>query len=261
MISKHIRPFSLVYPVILCLVASCSNSSSVSSTGTSVTLAITPAAVNHAAMTAGSKTFTTTEGVQITLNKAYLVISNSSLTTSCGVDFSARTLLNQLIPSANAHTSQTPTATGEPVVINILNADNSDTPLGNVSPPAGDYCGVELTISAADVDASGLPNDADMVGASLFISGSYSQTSPSAQGAIHVETGATLISRKLLLASLVMLSPTQLNGAIDLEIHYDTWFDTVDLAALETETASSTSPVSPQVSQLLSNVTASIHQK
>lgn len=262
MISKYIN--ALAVAVLSASVIACSSSSGSSSAGTSVSLSAAPSPANAAAMPAGAKTFNNDMGDSITLSKAYLVISSATIETTCGASFSAALdgLLDLLLPQANAHTTTTPTSTGVPVVIDLLAVDGGPIGLGSVSPPAGDYCGVDIDMLAADADASNLPTGAgepDMIGKTLFIEGSYTLFG-GGSGVISMSTGSTLINRELLLFFPVMISKNNLNGSIGIAINYDTWFDAVDLATLETETATVTNPGDTNVSQVLQNITNSIHQ-
>jgi len=240
--------------------AACSSSSTTSSAGTQVTINVAPSPAIAAAMPAGAKTFTSDLGDSVTLTKAYLVISSATIETSCTA-FSAAAdgLLNLLIPEANAHTTATPTSTGEPYVVNLLTVDGGLSSIGSLSPPVGDYCGVDIDMLAADADASNLPagtGEPDMIGKTLFIEGTYT-LADGKTGNIAVSTGEPLQSRELLLNALMMISAGSLNGTINIGINYDRWFDAVDLSLLESESAAK---AGDNYNQLLLNITNSIHQ-
>jgi hypothetical protein len=216
-------------------------------------------------MMPGNKVFTTAEGHTVTLTKAYLVISSTTIETTCGASFSAALdgVLDIMVPSAHAHTTTTPTSTGVPYVINLLAQDNVAGSIGGMSPAVADYCGVDIDLFAADDDAINLPAGAgepDMIGRTVYIEGTYELVSGAVNGVIKIDTGATLINRNLLLSALMTISASTPTGAISLGINYDTWFDAVDLELLEIETASTTNPADTNVSQLLQNITSSIHQ-
>ncbi len=210
---------------------------------------------------AGPKTFNNMEGVGITLTRAYLVIASATVETTCDATFMAMLtdVLDLVIPAAQAHTTATPTSTGEPTVINLLASDGSVTSIGAVSPPPGDYCGVDIDLLAADADAANLPADVNMVGKTLVIEGSYDNGMGS-QGAIHISTGAALQNKALLLSALLPISSSHLTDTVNIAINYDTWFDGVDMAALESATTTVTNPADPPVAQVLQNITDSIHQ-
>ena len=246
--------------VAILLLQACGLGSGSSTTGSHIDISAMPSPANIAAMPAGAKTFSNAEGNSITLTRAYLVISSATIETSCDASFSAMLngALNMLLPAAQAHTESTPTATGEPVVIDLLAADNIAILVGELSPPAGDYCGINISLQAADADTTNLPTTAgapDMIGKTLFIEGSYT-LSGGGSGSLSVSTSATLQARHLLLSPSLTISADQLDGAVRFAIQYDTWFDALDLAALQNET----SLTDPNFSQLLQNITASIHQ-
>jgi hypothetical protein len=189
------------------------------------------------------------------------VISNATIETSCGASFSAALdgLLNIVMPQAYAHTSATPTSTGEPYVINLMAVDNAAIAIGSMSPSVADYCGVDVDLFAADADAYNLPvaaGEPDMVGKTLYIEGSYTLDG-GATGMIKIDTGATLINRELTLGALMMISAANPTAAVSLGINYDTWFDAVDLMALELEAAAK---AGDNYNQVLQNITDSIHQ-
>jgi hypothetical protein len=247
------------------LLSACSSSSSSSSAAvTAVDMSVAPTPANAAVMAAGSKVFDTAEGHSITLTRAYLVISSTTIETACGSTFYAMFdgLLNLLLPQAHAHTTTTPTSTGVPYVIDLLAMDNAMVPIGGMSPSVADYCGVDIDMFAADDDAVYLPagaDEPDMIGRTVYIEGEY-VLSGGGSGNIKIDTGATLINRKLLLSALLTISADTPTASVALAINYDTWFDAVDLAVLEAETAATTSPTDSNVSQVLQNITGSIHQ-
>lgn len=262
MISKCIRRLG----VALCasmILAACTETSGLASGGTSIQLSVTPLPSVNSTQSAGAKTFSNDLGDSITLTRVYLSIANAELEDSCGLSFiaAAESLFNFFIPGAHAHTETTPTATGEPHVIDLLAQDGLSINIGTVSPPVADYCGLHLDLLAADADTIGLPTGAgepDMFGKTLYIEGTYTLAG-GGSGAIHIDTGAALLGRDALLPALVSISSTSRSGIIETGINYDTWFNALDLSALETETAAQTSPTDISVGQLLQNVSASIH--
>ncbi|RKZ64739.1 MAG: hypothetical protein DRQ44_09000 [Gammaproteobacteria bacterium] len=262
MISKYIN--LIIIAAMSVYLSACTSSSGSSSAGTQVTISVAPSPANVAAMPAGAKTFTV-NGNEIILTKAYLVISSATIETDCSaMSFRAALdgMLDIVVPVANAHTTSTPTSTGEPYVINILGVDGGLNNIGALSPPAADYCGVDVDISAADADASNLPDagagEPDMIGKTLFIEGTYTPAG-GLTGNILMSTGTTLINRNLLLSALMMISPNNLNGSVKIAINYDTWFDAVDLNILENEVAAPTDS-SSEGYKVLQNITNSIHQ-
>ncbi len=261
--TSHITRLLLVTFFIAGL-AACGSSSGSASSGTQVDISAAPLPVNTVNQNAGAKTFVNDLGDTVTLSKAYLVLSSATVESDCGVTFTAFAdhLIAILISTANAHTTTTPTSTGEPYVIDLLSADNSATEIGRLSPPENDYCGVRLDMLAADEDTENLPTgtgEPDMIGKSIYIQGSYTLAA-GGSGSIHLSSGAALPGRDLLLSALLPISSNDKKGKIDIGINYDTWFNMIDLALLETATVSFTSPVDPNVSRVLQNIVESIHQ-
>jgi hypothetical protein len=159
MTSKYINV--LLAGLLVSCLSACNSSSSTgdSAAVTAVSMSAAPSPANAPVMMPGNKVFTTAEGHTVTLTKAYLVISSTTIETSCGATFSAALdgVLDILVPSAHAHTTTTPTSTGVPYVINLLAQDNKAESIGGMSPAVGDYCGVDVDIFAADDDAINLP--------------------------------------------------------------------------------------------------------
>ncbi|MBC8212101.1 MAG: hypothetical protein H8E21_13655 [Gammaproteobacteria bacterium] len=264
MTSKYINALYLASATAAALLSGCSSSSGSASAGTQLTINAAASPQISAVQPAGAKTFVNDLGDTITLTKAYLVIASTTIETSCDASFSvnASDFLNFFIPQAQAHTSSTPTSTGTPYVINLLDADNVQASIGALSPPAASYCGADIAILAADNDAINLPTGAgepDLIGKSIYLEGSYTLAA-GGSGIINISTGAALRNRALLLATQVTLSDNSRSAEININIHYDTWFNAVDLETLETETAVVTSPLDNNVNQVLVNISNSLHQ-
>ena len=64
------------------------------------------------------------------------------------------------------------------------------------------------------------------------INSSTSPTNGSRSGAIHVSTGASLSKRDLLPSPRVSINGTTPRARLDVAIQYDSWFNSVDIAAL-----------------------------
>lgn len=225
------------------------------STGTEAVFTAAASPAVAAALPAGSKTVVNDLGDTIVLEKAYLVLANLNMESVCtGNSFyvSIEWLLDRLVPAAQAHTVATPTSTGVPIVVNLLAADNVTVDLGRTSPPTGDYCGLTISLAAADDDAENLPTGAgepDMIGKSLYLEGTQNGTP------FTFSISAALIERKLLFNAPMTLTAANRHAAATIAIHYDTWFQGVDPAALN-----DTDLNNPASNQLLQNITASLHQ-
>ena len=256
---------TLLATLLVVSLTACSSSSSTggSSSVTAVSMSAAPSPSSATILPAGTKVFTTAENHTITLTKAYLVISSTTIETSCGATFSAalEKVLDVIVPQAHAHTTTTPTSTGVPYVIDLLAADNAAVSIGGMSPAVADYCGVDIDLFAADDDAINLPSgsEPDMIGRTVYIEGEYSLDGGAGAGDIKIDTGATLINRKLLLSALMMISASTPSGSISLAINYDTWFDAVDLVLLDSEVEPPTD-INSEGFKVLQNITNSIHQ-
>jgi hypothetical protein len=267
MISKSIDHLLAALLVMLTLNA-CTETSGLASGGTSIDFDAAPSPSIATPQNAGAKTFSNDLQYSITLTRAYLVLTNIEVRNDCDKDFSvdAEDILNFFLPTAQAHTIATPTATGEPYVVNLLAEDNSGISIGSVSPPTGNYCGATIELIAADEDSFNLPTGAgepDLVGKSLFIEASYTQSAANGgnSGSILINTSASLRKRELLLSPAISIEPGTPSAELSLAIQFDTWFNNVDLATLQTELTSGFNPLATNTNQMLTNITGSIHQR
>jgi hypothetical protein len=74
-----------------------------------------------------------------------------------------------LVPEAQAHGDSTPMSMAEPTVENARTT--RDVRLGEMRPPAGEYCGLRYVMAPADADAAGLSEARDMFGKSFLLRG------------------------------------------------------------------------------------------
>jgi hypothetical protein len=264
MISSCIK-LGLISLIAAGLVGCGSSSSGSVSDGTRVDISAAASPAISAIQSAGAKTFNNDLGDSITITRAYLVLSSATIEADCGITFTASLehLLSFLISNATAHTTTTPTSTGEPYVINLLATDDAPIAIGKLSPPVNNYCGIRIDMLAADADTFSLPTGAgepDMIGKSIYIEGNFTLAG-GGSGDLHLSSGAALVNRDLMLSPLLLVSGDNPSGRIDISINYDTWFSAVDMALLETETATFTNPGDLNVSRVLQNITESIHQR
>lgn len=196
------------------------------------------------ALPAGAKIFSNSEDVQIQLTRAYLVVSSITLESNCDSSNFAkldlrsvpRAIVNLIVPVAQAHTAASPTQTGEPIVLDLLAADLEPVDIGDLAPPAGDYCGVTANLSAADDDAVGLPTDTDMIGKTLHIEGQFLMIETTVP--FTLETSVALLPASKSFDAPLMLDATHRSGDVTLEVNYQRWFDGVDMANLDDATQS-----------------------
>ncbi len=195
--------------------------------------------------TTGEVSFTNLEGTSITLQQALITVSSVELATDCtGSSFAsladelrhmttqAATLaLDWLVPPAAAHTANAPTRYGVPHIIDVLVEEV--TMLGILSPPLGDYCGTRWQLAAADEDAIGVSIYPEMNGYSVRISGNHSGSQDASINPFTIDLSLAPLPAERLLQPLLELTTDTLSADLRVTIHYDRWFDGVDMAALE----------------------------
>jgi hypothetical protein len=215
--------------------------------GITVTFSATPYASTQK-MLAGNKTFKTTEGMQITLKKAYLVMWSEKLETDCSSSNFVQ-WFDWLIPQAVAHAQATPTQLGVPNVIDILSEDANLLKLGEIYPPPATYCGITAELMKADSDAQYLPKDINMLNRVLYVEGEYIPIGKTEAVSFVIDLAKTPRPRNLKLPTSLILSSTNRTAHINFQIQYDRWFDGIDFNALSEES---------QKDFLLNNVTNSL---
>ena len=70
-----------------------------------------------------------------------------------------------LVPTAQAHGLSSPTVRAVPTIVDAFATGG----VGDLTPPAGQYCGVRYRIAPADADAVGLSGAPEMLGASFVL--------------------------------------------------------------------------------------------
>lgn len=183
---------------------------------------------------AGAKTFFNTEGVQITLNKAYLTLWSVQLENDC--NDASFAFFNWLLPAVQAHADDSPTRMGVPNVIDLLGADSVALTLGSAGPPPGNYCGITVELSKADSDAQYLPKTVDMINRTLYIEGEYIPLGSVVSVPFVIDSERTLRESRLRYAVPLTLSSSERQATTTLSIIYDRWFDSVDFNALSEQT-------------------------
>ncbi|RDH85937.1 MAG: hypothetical protein DIZ80_00225 [endosymbiont of Galathealinum brachiosum] len=256
MILIPIKMKLLFLSLSMLLLTACDIGSNSITEGIHVDFSATPDTVSNLNAVAGPKTINVSGFGTVVLDKAYLVFSNLTIADECDTQFvaMAEKALNFIIPAASAHTEATENSTGEPVVINLLLADGAEIDLGNITLITDQLCGVSIDMAVADEDAVNLPaigsGEPDMVGKSLYVSGTYNGNP------FIISKSVTLIGRDLLFLTPLDLSATNLSEEVLIAVNYDSWFDSLDPAGL-----GDASPVQADVDQFFINIASSIHQK
>lgn len=200
-----------------------------------ITVLIQAAAVPQLAayQIAGSKTITNTEGTQVVLERAYLTVSSVDLSRDCeqpGYSWipTWQTPWDWIIPTAEAHGDAQPTTINEASVIDLLAADGAAMELGVLSPPAAIYCGLDAQILAASSETRNLPEDLDMLGMSIALDGYFGED----QTPFSVRSSRAFSPVLKRFPALENLESADDALRISLLLHYDRWFDGLDLSAL-----------------------------
>lgn len=128
-----------------------------------------------------------------------------------------RTLWDLAVPSARAHGVSTPTRRAVPVVQDALSSESFE--LGELSPPAGRYCGLVLELGPADSDAERLDEAQEMLRKSLRLEGAAEG------GEFELESSKTVEST---LEIELRLDESERELTVTLEHDVQRWFDGID---------------------------------
>ncbi|MDO6461499.1 hypothetical protein Q4485_12390 [Granulosicoccaceae sp. 1_MG-2023] len=179
----------------------------------------------------GPKHVTTSEGIRITLDSAYLVLWQLALKSDCsGSNFAPAPWWLGWISNAYAHVESTPWQSGIPQIIDITSAEGTTQWLDTLNPTPGHYCGASVQIKAADDDANGLDTAPHMEGYSVYLQGSYLQDGQNTP--FTVASSKTLFPAERLFPAALIIDSEHKSGAVSFALHYDRWFDGVDLRLL-----------------------------
>lgn len=222
------------FVVLLCAAA-------VGCPGAPPTQALELRAVHHSAQNAGNdvaRTFANDLGQQIVLTRGYVVVSRVELLPCTST---ARRLWELLSPvgTAWAHGESGPTILAEGVVLNLLRADGAAKTLGTIEPPVGSYCSARVTFAPADAHARDLPTDVALTNQTFWLEGEGFSIQSALSGTVEVPIDPP-----------VDLSEDGGQGRWTFGLAYDTWFNGVDMTAVDPAAAA-------QV--ILPNITASVH--
>ena len=129
-----------------------------------------------------------------------------------------------LLPTAEAHGPSSPTLRAVPTIVDAFASGG----VGDLTPPAGQYCGVRYRIAPADADAVGLSGAPDMLGASFMLRAALDD---GAGGERVIE----LFSQQTLEVTLdldVELSSEQRGASLAFGCDAERWVRDVDLGQL-----------------------------
>ncbi|MEZ4453171.1 MAG: hypothetical protein R3B09_27160 [Nannocystaceae bacterium] len=182
-------------------------------------------------------------GITVEVRRGYLVAFSAALSpctpASAGASAPAPTLPERLLSAVAAPSSAWAGHTGiadpsqvEPIVIEDLGAP-VDLRLGEQSFSAARYCWIHYLAAHATDAATGLPEDLDLVGVTLYLEGTYSVAEGSAE-----EFTASIGAAS---GSLVELDGARIDGSEGPSAHVVVTrdlgraFDGVDLGAVDSE--------------------------
>lgn len=195
--------------------------------------------------------FHNTEGVEITIREAVLVLWSQTLEDTCtGPDFAhwPRRMWTWILPAAHAHADADPRVQPVPHLLSLVPAVTEEIFLGSAAPPPGTYCGLSVALRQADTDTMGLEHHPDMLGQTLSVRGTY-RINGAEPVSFTVSTGRTLVPARRLLPAPLELSAALPRAQILLKIQYDRWFDGIDVENLD-------DPVQQEL--LFGNITESV---
>lgn len=226
--------------VTVVLVSACGGGSSSESPGITVSFAISPEVMtqnDNAQSSQIAKTFTNTEGTKITLKTAYLTVWSVELNSDCTNSIFTKLpekILNFMLPSAHAHADSSPMVLSTPFVININAEKENVVDIGSISPPPGNYCGASITFFPADEDARDLPESPNMIGRTLYIEGSYTETEGTTTN-FNIDLSTRLREKGLSFPTMLSLSSDNLASNKTIELNYSHWFDGVNFKQLASD--------------------------
>ncbi len=186
-----------------------------------VMLAVSPAMAQD-----GVLELETDLGYAVTLERAYITLGAVEI-FDCDATGAGALLKRWFEPTtAFAHSTSSPTRLGAPFVASLLASGQGSREIGVLLPPPGNYCSTQVELAPADEDAQGLPDDVNMVGATLDVRGRWSDGGDST-GDFALHSAATS-ERSLTIA--LRLSGDRRKQTLTLEAALDHAFDGVDFA-------------------------------
>jgi hypothetical protein len=166
-------------------------------------------------------------GYRVALDRALIVLGRVEL-IRCD-DFV--TDLWQLVAPgrARAHTLDTPTSLGVPLVIDLMESAGSPEYAGTIKPPPGRYCGMRVLGMPADPDAAGLSDEnLEMMQWSVLVEGRVLDTSSGDDSALRVRIWEVFDCEMRFDRPLVFDSPVL--ETVSIQIGHPRWFHGVDFA-------------------------------
>lgn len=173
-------------------------------------------------------------GYRVALDRALVVFVEVEL-LRC--DNFVMDLLSFIAPArARAHTLDTPTSLGEPLVLDLMESAGIAEFVGTMKPPPGRYCGIRVFGMPADEDAVGLKEEnREMMHHSVLVAGRWMSPSGGESQGRPLEAGVPdgLVYELTLDRPLVLDRPVL--RQVSIQIDHTRWFDGIDFAQLSEE--------------------------
>jgi hypothetical protein len=172
-------------------------------------------------------------GYRVALERALIVISKVEL-IRC--DNFVMDLWELVAPArAKAHTLETPTSLGVPLIIDLMESAGTPQFAGTMKPPPARYCGIRVLGMPADPDAVGLTDEnLDMMQHSVLVTGRVIDTTNGEESPLLVRIWEVLNCEMMFDSPLVLDSP--IFETVSIQIDHTSWFDGIDFA-LQSEDA------------------------
>ncbi len=175
---------------------------------------------------AGRTPVVSDRGVRVSLERAYLTVGSVELE---GCETSRPSIDLSLGPrTALAHSMSSPTRLGSPHVLSLAGDETEVMPIGSLGPPPGDYCALRVSLEPADADANHLPSDVDLVGVTLWLEGTYRDSSGT-ETPFSVATSQTL-EESLSFGKLELADDAEQEATLEVSAPSAHWFDGIDFA-------------------------------
>jgi hypothetical protein len=181
---------------------------------------------------AGSAPIVSDRGYTVSVERGYLAVGSAEL-EGCATARRPSFDLPWGPSVAFAHTMSSPTRIGSPSVLSLVDQESAEQPFGSLGPPPGEYCSLRVGLEPADADAAGLPSDVDLVGVTLWLEGTYRDSSGT-EKAFSVAS-AKALEESVPFDELELGDDAEQEVTLAVSIPTSHWFDGIDLATTDDE--------------------------
>jgi len=173
-----------------------------------------------------TQSFNRADGRRIDLQKGFVNLVPFEL-EPCGVALQLNPL-DWLLPAAQAHAGEEHEGSGaDGAIVDVSLADGTRWELGEVSPPAGRYCGLRVALVPV-VAATAAPDAVDMSGSGLYLASCYYYDSPadaSSHYCFKLRLAGGSDDAVLVFAEPLVFDRGRKQARITVRLQYDRWFD------------------------------------